>query len=356
MYKFLLLLFPLIFVMSCGPDGMNSDDDDPPVNFDRGAMLANWMDNVIIPAAEAHVNRLGALEQALTAVQDNTGDLAGTELDAIQLAFDESYLAYQRMSPFIFSEGEAIRLRERTNTYPTDESLIQANVSERTNLELPSNTTAQGYPALEFLLYGTDRSTPMIFDNADARSYALELVTVLVGLHNDHVTALEENRDAFVANDGNAATASIDRSVNDFIFFYEKFLRAGKVGIPAGVFSDDPLADRVESLYKGQSKTLFLEALQVTADFFEKEGLAAYLDALNETRDGEPLSALINEQFNRTISLAATVDEDFNQQVLTDNSKMLALYDELQKNTILLKVDMLQALSINVDFVDADGD
>jgi hypothetical protein len=35
---------------------------------------------------------------------------------------------------------------------------------------------------------------------------------------------------------------------------------------------------------------------------------------------------------------------------------MLQTYDELQKNVILLKVDMLQALNINVDYVDADGD
>lgn len=35
---------------------------------------------------------------------------------------------------------------------------------------------------------------------------------------------------------------------------------------------------------------------------------------------------------------------------------MLQTYDELQKNVILMKVDMLQALNINVDYVDADGD
>ena len=35
---------------------------------------------------------------------------------------------------------------------------------------------------------------------------------------------------------------------------------------------------------------------------------------------------------------------------------MLRLYDELQQLTVLLKVDLLQALGINVDYVDADGD
>ena len=46
----------------------------------------------------------------------------------------------------------------------------------------------------------------------------------------------------------------------------------------------------------------------------------------------------------------------FYQQVNTDNTQMTLTYDELQKVVILLKVDMLQAMNINVDYVDADGD
>jgi hypothetical protein len=35
---------------------------------------------------------------------------------------------------------------------------------------------------------------------------------------------------------------------------------------------------------------------------------------------------------------------------------MLSAYDALQRNVVFMKVDMLQALNINVDYVDADGD
>jgi hypothetical protein len=35
---------------------------------------------------------------------------------------------------------------------------------------------------------------------------------------------------------------------------------------------------------------------------------------------------------------------------------MTDTYDELQRVTVLLKVDMLQTLNISVDYVDADGD
>ena len=44
------------------------------------------------------------------------------------------------------------------------------------------------------------------------------------------------------------------------------------------------------------------------------------------------------------------------EQVETNNTEMLQAFDQLQKNVILLKVDMMQALSISVDYVDSDGD
>jgi len=73
-------------------------------------------------------------------------------------------------------------------------------------------------------------------------------------------------------------------------------------------------------------------------------------------RDGEPLSAKISNQFTAIRTEAENVGPDFSQQVSEDNVRMLALYDEMQRLVVLLKVDMLQALSINVDYVDADGD
>ena len=35
---------------------------------------------------------------------------------------------------------------------------------------------------------------------------------------------------------------------------------------------------------------------------------------------------------------------------------MLVAYDEIQEGVVCMKTDMLQSLSISVDYVDADGD
>ena len=154
--------------------------------------------------------------------------------------------------------------------------------------------------------------------------------------------------------------------VNDYIFYYEKALRAGKVGIPAGVFSGTPLATHVEAYYSdGFSKELLMEALNAAQNFFNGkhfgsqqtgESLASYLDYLNTMKGGADLTQLINNQFESARDQAENLNSNFVVQIETENSEMLATYDELQKNVVYLKVDMLQALNINVDYVDADGD
>ena len=50
------------------------------------------------------------------------------------------------------------------------------------------------------------------------------------------------------------------------------------------------------------------------------------------------------------------LDESFINQINNDNTKFLQVFDAIQEVVVLLKVDMLQLLNINVDYVDADGD
>jgi len=55
-------------------------------------------------------------------------------------------------------------------------------------------------------------------------------------------------------------------------------------------------------------------------------------------------------------STALNLSDDLGNQIETDNTLMTKTYDELQKVVVLMKVDMLQALNVKVDYVDADGD
>lgn len=348
----ILLLLPLLTYTACTDPAGGGDDDPMLPSFDRRGMLTDWADEVIIPAHTDFTTKIQALavaNEAFTASPDVVG------LTNLQNAFKATYLSFQRLDPFILGKGEEIRLRELLNTYPANIELIRENIAAGdANFNLPSNTAAQGFPALEFVLY----ADPQLFiDEVEYHAYATSLIARMATLN----TVVQDDwsgtyRDLFIQNDGSSATASIDRTVNDYIFQYEKFLRAGKVGIPAGVFSDAPLADRAEALYAGYSKELFLEALNASSDFFSNQGLKEYLNVLQVRRDGEFLSEKIEAQFAAIVEASANQMESYANQVEVDNGQMLQLYDEMQKLVVLLKVDMVQALSINIDYVDADGD
>ena len=83
--------------------------------------------------------------------------------------------------------------------------------------------------------------------------------------------------------------------------------------------------------------------------------LSDYTDHM-EGNPEEKLSAAILAQFERAKTKINELDSNLVSQVESDNSEMLLTFDELQKAVILLKVDMLRAISINADYVDADGD
>lgn len=122
----------------------------------------------------------------------------------------------------------------------------------------------------------------------------------------------------------------------------------------------------VEAYHSAElSKQLYLKSLESVQDFFLGKHFEAngsglsyddYLDYLNTIKNGEDLSKLINTQFDTVAQQASVLNENFVTQIQVDNSKMLTAYDELQKNVVLLKVDMVQALSISIDYVDSDGD
>ena len=338
-----LLLAAFLLLLGCGTD----EPDGPAVpSVDRTELLTHWADNVIVPAFQDYA---AAADRLHIAAEAFAADPRPETERALQSEFEEAYVSWQYVSPFMTGPGEDLRLLEQTNIYPTDTTrVLDADV----NLELPSNADIQGFPAIDYLIYG---SRPPAQHPAALTARTARLAD-LAGRARDAWT--DDYRQVYLAASGSNATASVDRTVNDFIFWYEKHLRAGKVGIPAGVFSSGPAAGRAEAPYHGQlSHRLLVAGLRAAAEFLSTEpGLLSSLDALGVERDGQLLSSRIEGNFALADAAADALDADLATQVRTDNAAMLQLYDVLQRNVILLKVDMLQALNINVDYVDADGD
>lgn len=368
--KQLSLFFCLTFILfACGED---DDTKQPPADtFDRTQMLTNWADNIIVPGLENFVQQAEELDQAsknFAATPD------ATNLTAVRLTWTTAYRAWQSIAMFDIGKAEEVFFRNNLNIYPVDVNAVLAHINDGTyNLELPSEIDKQGFSALDYMLYGlanNDAAILAIYNGSQTADYLdyLNALTARISMISTQILADWNGgfRDSFINNSGNSASASVDKLVNDYIFYYERFLRAGKVGIPAGVFSGAPLANLVEAPYRDDlSKTLLLDAIDAAQDFFngisyigsnKGPSLADYLDELSVEKNGQLLSLTVNERFDAARNKAQQLNDSFATQVLTDNNAMLETYDLLQMNVVLLKVDMLQALNISVDYVDADGD
>lgn len=372
----LLSSLALIFLLlACSTDdepGVATEGTDPDT-FDREAMLAHWADRIIVPAYQAYAGKLAELQTATTSFTEAPDE---TLLATLRIAWLDAYRGWQPVAMFEIGKAEALNLRNFTNIYPANATEIEENIrKENYTLDMPSKNDEQGFPALDYLLYGiadTDAAILARYQDASRgvayRTYLTEVVNRMVGLTTQVVTDWKGSyRDTFAREAGSSATGSFNKLVNDYLFYYEKALRAGKIGIPAGVFSSKPLPETVEGYYAGVSKVLFMDGLDATQHFFNGRsfgqdangpGLASYLDYLNTVKEGEKenLVGRINSQFDEARNIASGLNDNFAEQIATDNQALLSTYDALQKNVVLMKVDMFQALNVRVDFVDADGD
>ena len=365
-------LFPLFFlsilIYACSS---NEGEDDPIIiadDFDRGQMLTNLVDNIIIPSYEGFANEMSSMTNAGLAFTNNP---TLSSLQEFRSSWLNAYKKWQYVEMFNIGKAEELQYTFYMNVYPLTVEDVQNNIANGGyDLNSVNNQDAQGFPALDYLLYGVGANDTEILEkyttNSNAtgfRTYLTDVINQMDGLTQQLVNDWTGSyRDTFVNNSGNSGTSSVNVLVNVYVNYYERMLRANKFGIPAGVFSGNPLADKVEGLYSGEfSKDLALEALKAFEDFFNgkayggtssAESFNTYLMYL-ERND---IVTSITSQLNLAESQVSGLLDNFNQQVITDNSQMLMAYDELQKVVIFIKNDMPNAFNVSITFEDNDGD
>ncbi len=369
--KNILFLFSVItLIVACNPpDGETKETND---GYDRTALLTHWANNIIIPSYTNYQSKLQTLSTDVTAFTNNPNE---SNLLTVRASWLEAYKAFQYVSLYSFGKSEEIHLKEKTNTYPTDATGINTNITAGTyDFGLLSQFNKQGLPALDYVLNGlgnTDTEIVAFYTGTNAAKYKKYLTDLVSTLKTNNDTVLADwngsYKAAYISNNGNSTSSSVSITVNNYIKNFEKDVRAGKLGIPAGVFSSGTkFPEKVEAFYKKDvSKTLYNTAIQASQDFFNGKnfsntttgpGLKGYLDFLKSVRSGQNLSSVINNQFEAIYTANANLSENFNSQITTDNNKAIIAYDAIQLNVAYLKLDMMQALKITVDYVDNDAD
>ena len=367
MKKILPILTITILLFSCGGGEENNNYVD---GYDRQILLTNLTDNIIIPAYENFHNKVTDLENATTLFSTQTDQ---TNYDLVRQKWFDAYKAWQHVEMFDINLAEEINFRKKINSYPCNTARIELNVlNGGYDFNNPNHYAAQGFPTLDYMINGLANGLSD-YTGTNGNMYlsylqdvVLDLKTNTTNIKNDWIS----NRNEFVLSTANTATSSLNKLTNDFIFYYEKGLRANKIGIPVGIFSGSALPENVECYYYNletgnASKILLMEAFDGVVKAFngisfdgnnDGEGWDNYLQFLNALNNGVNLDVDLNETFGMAIDALENLDDDLMNQIIIDELEVRAAYDKVQMGTVLLKTDMLGYLNIDVDYLDADGD
>lgn len=360
-------------IQSCSKSGSTptgGGGGDKGNSFDRKAMITNISTNIILPAYTQYLTVTTSLDAAVTAF--NTAPDAA-KLTALQAAFKTAYEQWQSTSVFDFGPAEPLSLRANTNTFPTNVNQINANVTAGTyNPNLLVNLSAKGFPAIDYLLFGTAADNTAILTqyttDALAANRKKHLAELSAELKTNATTILAAWNGAykttFLNADGTDVGSSTGQLVNQLIQDYEN-LKNLEIGIPAGVQSlGTTFPTKVQAYYSKQSAKLVLLHIQAVQNIYlgksaagDGLGLDDYLVKANATyTDGKPLNDVIKAQFTTAIAKLNVLTDPLSDNIKNNNGQVTAAYTELQKLTVLLKTDMTSKLGIAITFGDNDGD
>ena len=352
-------------------DSSKGTDDDQSGNdnsFDRVKMMTFITEEIIIPSYDNLNTSLTELKESYELFKIN---ITEHNLEELRNKWLNSYKFWQHVEMYNIGKSVEDYLIFRSNIYPVDTVRVNQNIDNgQYDLENPNNYAAQGFPTMDYLLYGIDNDPVKVIDHYKENDKVMNYLGALIEDLAANVKTVNDDwnqvKNEFVNSVDNTASSNLNMMVNDFIYYYEKGFRANKFGIPAGVFSGRALPDRVEGFYsKNFSKVFALEAMTSVKKFFNGEsykdddleglGLKSYLDFVEKDKE-ELLSDKINNQLIDAEKSINELDNNLSGQIESDLIKVLKTYDEIQTAVVILKVDMLQALNIAVDYADADGD
>ncbi|MBC7485291.1 MAG: imelysin family protein [Cytophagaceae bacterium] len=358
------LLGLMAVVSSC-----KKSEDDPAADFDKGPLLQNVGNNIIIPNYQTlslAVNKMDSAAMAFNAAPTVAA------LSDLRDFYKKAYRAWQYCSPYEFGPALTVHLRSNVNTYPASASQITSNVSSGSyNLEAAINISAKGFPALDYLLYGVaadEAGTVLKYTtDADAAKRKQYLADVSTNLKTNVTSTLNgwlpgngNYINDFISNAGTDAGSSLSDLVNQFIIDYEN-LKNYKTGIPLGIQSGGTaFPEKVEAYYSGISSELALVQLKASRDLYLGKSNAGvdgvgFDDFLKQMGYSE-LDGNIQSQYTLAISKLEWVSDPLSYAITNTPAVVNTAYVAIQQQVTLIKRQMSTAMNVRLTFTDGDGD
>jgi len=358
----------IIVLISCSKSNSGSSVT-PPANTGDSA-LVNIGTNIIIPSFQTFSSAMTALDASVTAFT-TTPD--ATTLTAAQAAFKTAYLAWETCSAYGFGPAADQSLITATiNIFPTDSVLIKSNISSGSyTIDGIANLKAQGFPGIDFLLFGADNATTLSRYTTDAaaanaKKY-LSAITASIKTKAAAAAAAWSSSGGnyikqFTAATGVSSGSSLSLLMNAFVQDYDVVMKSYKLGIPIGKYGTTvlPLApSKTEGYFSGMSVQLMIQqvkALQNTYLGGAGYGFDDKVIAAKATKNGVSLNDVINAEFATLIAKLMALPDPLSAQITNNLTAVNDVYTEATKLVVLLKVDLSSALAIKISFQDDDGD
>ncbi|MCU7542172.1 imelysin family protein [Riemerella anatipestifer] len=381
---FFSALFCLV-LFSCGGNDSPTENAKVDDGFDRKEMLRHWADNFIIPYTEKFKDEATNLDTKIKVFVQEPNQ---THLTEVREALNKTYEAYQYIGFYRLGKAEEVSMNflYRVNTYPTNTERIKQNAKDhnynfRQLSEIQGGKIAQGLPAIDYLVNGLEPEDNAILmeytSGQEAAAYKAYLSALSAEILKSATEVLADwkggYRNKFVENTDSNASGSISLMVNAYVQYYEKNLRAAKIGYPSGVLtpmflaqSEAPKPHLIESQFAPQySRAYALLGTKAMLEFFQGKGingksgksLQHYIDYMaTKNAHHKTLSQDIVRQFEEAIKNIEALNPNLKIQITQDLAQMKNAYFSLQQNVSKLKVDMVQSLNITISYMDTDGD
>ena len=246
-----------------------NSNNDSQSSYDRSKMLEFTVEKIIIPAFDDLEAKLSELKGSYSRFNS---DMTNNNLDDLRNKWLLSYKAWQHVEMYDIGKAMEDYYAFKGNVYPVDTIRVKINIEKgEYDLNNPNNYDAQGFPTIDYLLYGLDKEMPKIIDHfkndQKISNYLGKIIDELISSTSSVNSHWKSTKGEFIKSIENSATSNLNMLINDFIFITKKDL--GQINLVSlEGFSSSALPDRVEGFYsKIYSKELAQEAFTSIKNF-----------------------------------------------------------------------------------------
>jgi predicted lipoprotein len=350
-----------LFLFACGGD----ESDDTTLDYNQTAFLTNVGENIITPRYESLQSKLNDLS---TKANTFSTSPSTTNLQTLKSAFLDTYKQFQYCVVFDFGPAGGSKNLNDINIYPVNTTTINSNISSGSyNFDAANQLDAQGFPAIDFLLYHSDENT-IVSEFADTKrqKFLTDVISDIQTLVNEVTNSWQTSyTTTFIGATGTDAGSSLGLLINQFNFTFED-IKNFKIGTPSGSRNalEVTYPDKVEAYYSEYSLTLAQANLTSLEELYKgisttginDEGLDDYLQGLDQSTLDGTIQSKFTELQDVLTNLESVQSGTLSKIVENDNQKMKDAFDSFSAVVPSLKSELPSILGVAITYQDGDGD